>query len=123
MADRTPQPLRSAREAAALGPHIRDPDPHPQYMRREDVDEAVADAGASLAAHVAAADPHPQYATKTELDDHAERTDNPHATTAPQAGALWAPGQGPGGGAVYDARDGGLIMDVTKTPPEQVMAA
>lgn len=57
------------------------------------------------------------------IDVHANRLDNPHGTTADQVQALWLPGYGPGGGAVYDVRDGQTIMDVTKTPPEQVMAA
>lgn len=81
---RTPQPLRTPNEAAIVGPHVRDPDPHNQYALQTSLDSladivgalnpglsaaevrALVDAG--IADHVAASDPHPGYLTATEAD-------------------------------------------------------
>ena len=48
-------------------------------------------ASTAMSAHLAASDPHPQYDTSAEaqakVDAHANRSDNPHSTTAIQVGA------------------------------------
>lgn len=52
-------------------------------------------ASSAIASHLAASDPHPQYETSSEaqakVDAHANRTDNPHATTKAQVGLSAVP--------------------------------
>lgn len=72
---RRPQPMRTPTEGAIVGPHVKDPDPHPQYGFQTDIDALQAlvtalqpQADTAIAAHLAAPDPHPQYLTPTEGD-------------------------------------------------------